>query len=423
MAKAWVQDLWVKDHIVRDDHGKIAQRLKPTSRELQAIGKLPEQYRSANYGKGSRWRVNWLEEANGKPVRKAEGFATKTLAEQRVTELNGTLNAGTHITKDLRKQVVSAVAEMWLKSKQKIRASTRYRYRNELDRYVLPKWGTRTLDSISQTEVELWVAELQEGIAPHKFVAERKQAKLQASAIEHIVSAVFGSVLKYAVTKGWLLKSPVVGVELPRPAEKEVDGQVLTPLELQALIAAADAVSPQDGRMIRVLGFTGLRIGELFALTIGDWDGRTLTVRHTLTQRREGIEIGPPKPGRTRKFPVATIAADALNAQVEGQGREAFIFRDSRGGRVNPHNWRSRVWNKAIANAGLDINGLTPHSLRHTAASLAISAGASVMIIQRMLGHKTPTVTLNTYLHLFPSDLDVIGDLIQAHYERGLESD
>ncbi|MFJ2146483.1 tyrosine-type recombinase/integrase [Glutamicibacter sp. NPDC087831] len=49
---------------------------------------------------------------------------------------------------------------------------------------------------------------------------------------------------------------------------------------------------------------------------------------------------------------------------------------------------------------------VTPHDLRHTAASLAISAGANVKVVQRMLGHKSAKVTLDTYAALLPDDLD-----------------
>ncbi|WP_396837128.1 tyrosine-type recombinase/integrase [Mycobacterium sp. ITM-2016-00317] len=50
------------------------------------------------------------------------------------------------------------------------------------------------------------------------------------------------------------------------------------------------------------------------------------------------------------------------------------------------------------------IQKLTPHDLRHTAASLAASAGAKVLALQRMLGHKPAKVTLDTYAHLFDTD-------------------
>ncbi len=56
------------------------------------------------------------------------------------------------------------------------------------------------------------------------------------------------------------------------------------------------------------------------------------------------------------------------------------------------------------------IGGLTPHELRHTCASLAIAAGANVKVLQTLLGHKTATLTLDRYGHLFPDDLDRIAD-------------
>ncbi len=55
---------------------------------------------------------------------------------------------------------------------------------------------------------------------------------------------------------------------------------------------------------------------------------------------------------------------------------------------------------------------VTPHDLRHTAASLAISAGANVKVVQRMLGHKSAQVTLDTYAALLPDDLDNIVDAL-----------
>jgi site-specific recombinase XerD len=53
-------------------------------------------------------------------------------------------------------------------------------------------------------------------------------------------------------------------------------------------------------------------------------------------------------------------------------------------------------------------DGLTPQEMRHTAASLAISAGANVKVVQKMLGHASTAVTLNVYSDLFHSDLDTV---------------
>jgi len=58
---------------------------------------------------------------------------------------------------------------------------------------------------------------------------------------------------------------------------------------------------------------------------------------------------------------------------------------------------------------------ITPHDLRHTAASLAISAGANVKVEQRMLGHKSAKVALDTYAALFPDDLDAVTGALSRH--------
>jgi integrase len=64
-----------------------------------------------------------------------------------------------------------------------------------------------------------------------------------------------------------------------------------------------------------------------------------------------------------------------------------------------------------MAVAAVDgIDGVRLHDLRHTCASLAISAGANVKVVQKLLGHKTAVLTLNRYGHLFPDDLDAVAD-------------
>jgi integrase len=61
---------------------------------------------------------------------------------------------------------------------------------------------------------------------------------------------------------------------------------------------------------------------------------------------------------------------------------------------------------KAVAEA--KVPRLTPHDLRHTAASLAVSAGANVKAVQRMLGHASAAMTLDLYADLFDDDLEAV---------------
>jgi integrase len=62
----------------------------------------------------------------------------------------------------------------------------------------------------------------------------------------------------------------------------------------------------------------------------------------------------------------------------------------------------------------LKIPGFHPHELRHTAASLAIASGAKVKVVQQMLGHKSATMTLDLYGHLFGDRLDVVADAMDS---------
>ena len=78
-------------------------------------------------------------------------------------------------------------------------------------------------------------------------------------------------------------------------------------------------------------------------------------------------------------------------------------------GRRNP---KRECWNDATASVGLD--GLTPHALRHTCASLAIAAGATVVEVKELLGHQSAAVTLDVYSHLFEGALDAVGDRLDA---------
>ena len=92
-----------------------------------------------------------------------------------------------------------------------------------------------------------------------------------------------------------------------------------------------------------------------------------------------------------------------------GKGPEGLLFGD---GIHHMRNSGSQGW---FANAvkraqtiDLSIPRLTPHDLRHTAASLAISSGANVKAVQRMLGHSSAAMTLDTYADLFDDDLDAV---------------
>jgi site-specific recombinase XerD len=77
------------------------------------------------------------------------------------------------------------------------------------------------------------------------------------------------------------------------------------------------------------------------------------------------------------------------------------------------HNVRRRWWCQAVADSGAPA-ALSPHELRHTAASMAISAGASIKAVQKMLGHKSATLTLDRYGHLYADELQSVADRLDS---------
>jgi integrase len=66
--------------------------------------------------------------------------------------------------------------------------------------------------------------------------------------------------------------------------------------------------------------------------------------------------------------------------------------------------------------------GLRPHDLRHTAASLLVSAGANVKAVQRHLGHATATQTLDRYTHLFTEDLEAVAERLEEVWRSQIAS-
>ena len=121
---------------------------------------------------------------------------------------------------------------------------------------------------------------------------------------------------------------------------------------------------------------------------------------------------GTPKTHQCRSVPVPRSLVDALAEHVAGKAPDDLVFTTPRGDVMRNHNFRSRVFVPAAKQSGMP--GLTPHDLRHTAASLAVQAGANVKAVQRMLGHASAAMTLDVYAGLFGDDLDAVADRLDA---------
>ncbi len=163
-----------------------------------------------------------------------------------------------------------------------------------------------------------------------------------------------------------------------------------------------------------VLSYCGLRWGEAAALRVSRLDllRRRVTVAESVTEVRGRLEWDAPKSRHWRSVPLPRFLVDDLAAHVACKVADNLVFTTSRGAVLRNLNWRRDCFDRAAASAGLA--GLVPHELRHTAASRAVSAGANVKAVQRMLGHASAAMTLDVYSGLFDDDLDGVAEWLDA---------
>jgi integrase len=141
-----------------------------------------------------------------------------------------------------------------------------------------------------------------------------------------------------------------------------------------------------------------LRVGRIDLLR------RKVEIAEAVTAVNGVLVWGTPKGHSRRWVSVPRFVAEALAAHIAGKRDAELTFTSRSGGVLRASNFRRDMWDGAVKAA--DVEGLVPHGLRHTAASLAIAAGADVKVVQQMLGHKSATMTLDLYGHLFENRLD-----------------
>ncbi len=101
-----------------------------------------------------------------------------------------------------------------------------------------------------------------------------------------------------------------------------------------------------------------------------------------------------------------------MSIRCLGNGADDLVFTAPKGGAIRLRNFRRTVFNPATEAVGL--SDMTPHDLRDTAASIAISAGANVKQVQNMLGHASAAMTLDVYAGLFEGELTALADPIDS---------
>ena len=224
------------------------------------------------------------------------------------------------------------------------------------------------------------------------------------------------------VKDGRLARNPADSINLPRvsPAERlylthaqveQLSDTVSQPYRAGSRAPWVDREAARSYRLVVLfLAYTGVRWGEMAALRVRriDFLRRRATIAESVTLVKGVATWGTPKGHARREVPIPRFLIDELAEHVKGKKPNDLVFTGVKGGPLRSQAFQGAALTAAAERIG--VPGLTPHMLRRTAASLAIASGANVKVLQQMLGHKSATVTLDLYGHLFEDRLDVAAD-------------
>jgi integrase len=278
----------------------------------------------------------------------------------------------------------------------KMAHSTYIRYEGIVNNHLKPALGHRKLKDLSRAEVRRLYKEKGKALAP------RSVDYLHVTLQKALSQAVRDDLIPRNVASG----------ERPRSSRNQKEAMALSPTQVRALLAEA---SGERNEAIYIVAIhTGLRKGELLGLkwTDLDLDGGTLSVRRSLKVTDHGLDFGPTKNKASRRsVPLNKSAVAALKAHKLRQNEERLrlgelwedqdlVFPNRVGKPINPSNLYNREYKPLLKRAGLEDEGFTFHSLRHTFASALCNKRVYPKVIQSLLGHSSITQTMDTYSHL-----------------------
>lgn len=291
--------------------------------------------------------------------------------------------------------------DKWLESVARPRVSERtgYDYTLLLARNVRPALGERRLSDVRALDVQKLYSTLQTNGLGARFV--------------RYTHSVLSSAFEQAVKWQMLSRNPCDAVELPRMTRREM--RPLSPDEARAFLHEAN--ENDHGVLFSLAIDTGMRPSECLALKWSDvdLDCGTATVRRTLLRRKGGgWYFGEPKTAKSRRvIPLTRLSVQKLiiHRRRQNEHRLKFgglyekqdrIFATETGTPLEENNVRNRYFKPLLYRAGLPET-IRLYDLRHTCATLLLSAGENPKIVSERLGHASVVLTLDTYSHVLPS--------------------
>jgi integrase len=326
---------------------------------------------------------------------KRRGFKTRRNAQTFAATVEVEKMTGTYVAPKLGMITVGELAPAWLSRKQSDGAPSNDRTLESAWRvHVKPVWGSTRVADVDLAAVDRWISTMG-----------------KSSGATAVIRAygVLAGILDDAVKSRRLGSNPARGVEnLPRKHGKR--HVYLSPSDVGRLAQEAG----HHRARVQVLAYCGIRWGEAVALRVRDVE----SLRRRLSESENAVQIGvrhavgPAKGGKARSVPVPAFVLDELSIQCQGKAPGDLVFPGPRGGYLPRPKSTNGWFIRAVKLAGMQ--SITPHGLRHTCASIAISSGVNVLALSRMLGHTSAKVTLDTYADLFDTHLDAVAAALDS---------
>lgn len=237
---------------------------------------------------------------------------------------------------------------------------------------------------------------------------------------------MLGRIFEEAIKRNLILKNPLKYVIKPKSSKKDKEVEALTIDEQKAFVKELE--NEQYKNILLIALHTGMRIGEILALKPSDIDFKNniINIDNTLTKNIEGkYIIGDTTKtySSTRKIPITIILKPILEDSLRNYitNKNTLLFCHLNGSIIMPNTINAH-FKKVCKNANIRVvikpkkkkwkNGKTTlinlktsnvntHMLRHTYATRCIEAGIPAPVLQKLLGHKDISVTINTYTTIF----------------------
>jgi integrase len=338
----------------------------------------------------TRWVAD-LTDAKGKRAERL--FETKREATAYLDDAKTRIRAGTFVN-DRDSITVAKAAGLFLdgRGRDGLEESTLRQYRQHVRHHIEPLIGPLKLSQLTGPRV-------------HGFFDELLDLGRSPAMLRKVRTTLVG-ILNHAQSRGLVTLNEVAVAKLRLP-KSDTATHPPTKVELQLLLAATQG---QGRVMVQTAIFTGLRMGELLALSWDDIDlpGRSVTVRRAVNFRGH---FKPPKSRAGRRtIPIGDGLVSQLRVWRLGcpKGVEQLVFPNGVGNVENGGNVLNRSFYPAMAKAGLvDVGGrrlFRFHDLRHAAAALFIEQFNNPKRVQQLMGHASITLTFDRYGYLFKDD-------------------